>query len=157
MTPWTVASQASLFRRFPRQEHWSGLPFPSPGDLPDPGIKPKSPALQVDSLPSEPPGKPWGPLLVNQKGLKCFHWCEVQLFLWGCPQLFLLQCPCLSPQNSPSGFGGTHAPLPGKAEGDACPLFCLSAQSPFSEPPLATSRKILLKDLEQLKRMIPSE
>ena len=43
---------------FFRQEYWSGLPFPSPGDLPDPGIKPKSPALQVDSLPSEPPEKP---------------------------------------------------------------------------------------------------
>ena len=43
---------------FSRQEYWSGLPFPSPGDLPDPGIKPRSPALQADSLPSEPPGKP---------------------------------------------------------------------------------------------------
>ena len=41
-----------------RQEYWSGLPFPSPGDLPDPGIKPRSPALQADTLPSEPPGKP---------------------------------------------------------------------------------------------------
>ena len=44
---------------FPRQKHWSGLPFPSPGDLPDPGIKPGSPALQADSLVSEPPGKPY--------------------------------------------------------------------------------------------------
>ena len=43
---------------FSRQEHWSGLPFPSPGDLPHPGIEPGSPALQADSLPSEPPGKP---------------------------------------------------------------------------------------------------
>ena len=43
---------------FSRQEHWSGLPFPSPGDLSDPGIKPGFPALQADSLPSEPPGKP---------------------------------------------------------------------------------------------------
>ena len=42
---------------FFRQEYWSGLPFPSPGDLPDPGIEPKSVALQTDSLPSEPPGK----------------------------------------------------------------------------------------------------
>ena len=41
-----------------RQEYWSGLPFPSPGDLPDPGIKPRSPTLQADALPSEPPGKP---------------------------------------------------------------------------------------------------
>ena len=56
-TPWTVAFQASLSMGFSRLEHWSGLPFPSPGDLPDPGIKPSSPALQVDSLLSEPPGK----------------------------------------------------------------------------------------------------
>ena len=41
---------------FPRQEHWNGLPFPSPGDLPSPGMEPGSPALQADSLPSEPPG-----------------------------------------------------------------------------------------------------
>ena len=47
-TPWTVAHQASLFMGFSRQEYWNGLPFPSPGDLPNPGIKPGSPALQVD-------------------------------------------------------------------------------------------------------------
>ena len=57
-TPWTVACQAPLSMRFSRQEYWSGLPFPSPGDLPDPGIKPRSPALQADALPSESPGKP---------------------------------------------------------------------------------------------------
>ena len=56
-TPWTVAHQAPLSLEFSRQEYWSGLPFPSPGDLPDPGIKPGSPALQADSLPSEPPGR----------------------------------------------------------------------------------------------------
>ena len=50
VTPWTVARQAALSMRFPRQEYWSGLPLPSPGDLPDSGIKPMSPALQVDSL-----------------------------------------------------------------------------------------------------------
>ena len=54
--PRTVAHQASLSMEFSRQEYWSGLPFPSPGDLPDPGTEPKSPALQADSLPSEPPG-----------------------------------------------------------------------------------------------------
>ena len=54
--PWTVVYQASLSMGFSRQEYWSGLPFPSPGDLPDPGIKPRSPALQGDALPSEPPG-----------------------------------------------------------------------------------------------------
>ena len=58
VTPWTVAHQASQSMGFSRQEYWSGLPFPSPGDLPDPGIEPGSPALQADTLPSEPPGKP---------------------------------------------------------------------------------------------------
>ena len=57
-TPWTVARQAPLSMGFSRQEYWSGLPFPSPGDLPNPGIKPGSPALQADTLSSEPPGKP---------------------------------------------------------------------------------------------------
>ena len=57
-TPWTVARQASLCMEFSRQEYWSGLPFPSPGDLPNPGAEPGSPALQTDSSPSEPPGKP---------------------------------------------------------------------------------------------------
>ena len=56
-TPWTVARQAPLSMAFPKQESWSGLPFPSPGDLPDPGIEPGSPASQADSLPTEPPGK----------------------------------------------------------------------------------------------------
>ena len=56
-TPWTVAFQAPLFMEFSRQECWSGLPFPSPGDLPDPGIEPGSPALQADALQSEPPGR----------------------------------------------------------------------------------------------------
>ena len=57
-TPWSVAHQAPLSMGFSRQEYWSGLPFPSTGDLPDPGIEPGSPALQTDALPSEPPGKP---------------------------------------------------------------------------------------------------
>ena len=55
--PLTVACQTLPSMGFSRQEYWSGLPFPSPGDLPDQGIKPMSPALQADSLPSEPPGK----------------------------------------------------------------------------------------------------
>ena len=59
MTPWTAAHQTPLSMGFPKQEYWSGLPFPSPGDLPDPGIEPRSPTLHTDSLPSEPPGKPW--------------------------------------------------------------------------------------------------
>ena len=58
VTPWTVTYQAPPSLGFFRQEYWSGLPFPSPGDLPDPGIKPRSLALQADTLTSEPPGKP---------------------------------------------------------------------------------------------------
>ena len=57
-TPWTVVHQASLSMGFSRQEYWTEQPFPSPGDLPDPGIKPGSPALHADSLLSGPPGKP---------------------------------------------------------------------------------------------------
>ena len=55
VTPWTVAYQAHPSMGFSRQEYWSGLPFPSPGDLPHPGIEPGSPALQADTLTSEPP------------------------------------------------------------------------------------------------------
>ena len=58
VTPWTVACQASLPVGFCRQEYWSGLPFSSAGDLPNPAIEPGSPTFQADSLPSEPPGKP---------------------------------------------------------------------------------------------------
>ena len=57
MIPWAVACQAPLSMEFSGQEYWSGLPFPSPGDLPDSGTETVSPALQADSLPSEPPGK----------------------------------------------------------------------------------------------------
>ena len=56
-TPWTVAYHAPLSMGFSRQEQWSGLPFPSPEDLPHPGIEPGSPTLWADALPSEPPGK----------------------------------------------------------------------------------------------------
>ena len=56
--PWIAALQAPLSMEFSRQEYWSGFPFSSPGDLPDAGTESRSPALQADSLPSEPPGKP---------------------------------------------------------------------------------------------------
>ena len=57
-TLWTVAHQAPPPMGFSKEEYWSGLPFPSPWDLPNPGIKPRSPTLQADTLTSEPPGKP---------------------------------------------------------------------------------------------------
>ena len=58
VTPWTIAWQAALSMEFCSQEYWSGLPLPSPSNLPNPGIKPRSPTLQADSLLTEPPGKP---------------------------------------------------------------------------------------------------
>ena len=68
--PWTVAGQAPLSLGFSRQEYWSGLPFPSPGDLPDPGIKPRSPAWQADSFPSELQGSPLGVLVLCNTSLQ---------------------------------------------------------------------------------------
>ena len=70
LPPGSRAYQAPLSVGFSRQEYWSGLPFPSPGDLPNPGIEPRYPALQADALPSEPPGKPitidhrWAQILI---------------------------------------------------------------------------------------------
>ena len=67
VTPWTVAHQTLLIMGFPRQEYWSGLPFPSPGDLPDPGIKPTSPALTGRFFTTEPPGKPVYMAIINAR------------------------------------------------------------------------------------------
>ena len=58
VTSWTITYQAPWSMGFSRQEYWSGLPFPSPGDRPNPEIEPRSPTGQADSLSSEPPGKP---------------------------------------------------------------------------------------------------
>ena len=58
-TPWTIAHKAPPSMECSRQEYWNGLPFPSPGDLPDAGIELGSPALRTDNLPSEPPGNPY--------------------------------------------------------------------------------------------------
>ena len=71
VTPWTVAHQAPLSMGFSKQAYWSGLPFPSPGDLPYPGIKFWPPALHVDSLPTEPPGEPLYKLLYPLQSFLC--------------------------------------------------------------------------------------
>ena len=71
--PWTVAHQAPPSMGFSRQEYWSGLPFPSPGDFPDPGIEPRSPTLQADPLTSAPPGKPKDTLKYLQEFKKAMH------------------------------------------------------------------------------------
>ena len=74
---WIVAHQAPLSMGFPRHEYWSGLPFPSPGDLPDPGIEPRSPTLKADALTSEPPGKPqialWTVCIITKKDRSVSH------------------------------------------------------------------------------------
>ena len=70
VTLWTVAYQAPPSMGCSKQEYWSGLPFPSPGDLPDPGIEPGSPALQTDALISEPPGKSYIAIKLRKKPLQ---------------------------------------------------------------------------------------
>ena len=73
-TPWTITYQAPPSMGFSSQECWSGLPFLSLGDLPDPGIEPRSPALQADSLPSEPPWKP----LLSDKEIEDFECKDIE-------------------------------------------------------------------------------
>ena len=76
--PWTVVRQAPLSMGVFRQEYWSGLPFPSPEDLPNPGIEPRSPALQADSLPFEPQGSP---LILDKHNLFSIKQIQRPLFL----------------------------------------------------------------------------
>ena len=107
--PWTVAFQAPLSMGFSRQEYWSGLPCPPPGDLPNPGIEPRSPALQADSLPAEPPGKPkntgMGGLSVLQRifltqesnqGLLYCRWILYQLTSQASPYFLITPSICVS-------------------------------------------------------------
>ena len=70
VTPWTITYQAPLSMGFSRQKYWSGLPFPSPGHLPNAGIEPRSPAFQADALTSEPSGKPWSNAQILQARLQ---------------------------------------------------------------------------------------
>ena len=79
VTSWTVAGQAPLSMRFPRREYWSGLPFPPPWDLPDPGIEPASPALAGRFFTTEPPGKP-----LNQWTKDYFYFRITRLSDWEC-------------------------------------------------------------------------
>ena len=77
-TPWTVAYQAPPSLGFSRQEYWSGLPFPFPGDLPDPGIEPRSPAMEADALTSEPPEKPYKTVIYTSFAPQLFSFSSVQ-------------------------------------------------------------------------------
>ena len=81
-TPWTVAHQDSPSMGFSRQEYWNQLPFPSPGDLPDPGIEPGSPTLQADALLSEPPGKPHYRELECKSRKSRNTWSNRQIWPW---------------------------------------------------------------------------
>ena len=81
-TPWTVAHQAPPSMGFSRQEYCSGLPFPSPGDLPDPGIKPRSPASRADASTSEPPGKPNHPYILYMISYSWFLQVTKNEFKW---------------------------------------------------------------------------
>ena len=106
-TPWTVACQLLCQWAFSRQEYWSGLPCPPPGDLPNPGIEPRSPALQADSfLPSEPPGKPknneMGTLILLQGNFWTQESNQVNSCRWILYQLSY-QRPLRGPQLSNSG------------------------------------------------------
>ena len=85
-TPWTVAHQAPPSMEFSSQEYWSGLSFPSPGDLPDSGIEPGSPTLQTDALPSEPLGNPF---VINNSSLTML--CLIQWFLVNEGQCIILR------------------------------------------------------------------
>ena len=100
-----IAHQAPPYMEFPRQKYWSGLPCPSPGNLPDPGIEPRSASLQADSLPSRPPGKPFflAGLRSNITSSESPYW--IALVLWPFTLLFQLStilalnlrlCICLS-------------------------------------------------------------
>ena len=102
MTPWTVAYQASPSMGFSRQEYWSGLLFPSPGDLPNSGIKPGSPTLEADALNSEPPGK-----LIKKDRIH-IHILLRAKSLQSCPILCLPQVPTrlLHPWDFPGKSAG---------------------------------------------------
>ena len=121
VTPWTVARQAPLSMGFSRQEFWSGLPCPPPGDLPDPGVEFRSPALQADSLPSEPPGMPRGLIAVD--GIRCEDYpasihslvvvqplSHVHLFVT--PWVQHTRLPCPSPSQSFPNFMSTESVMP---------------------------------------------
>ena len=111
VTPWTIAYQASPSMGFSKQEYWSRLPFPSSGNLPDPGIKPGSPALQADALPSEPPGKMLGKTEGKKEKRVAKHVCVLSCSAAAAAAAKSLQsCPTLCDPigGSPPGF-----PIPG--------------------------------------------
>ena len=104
VTPWTAARQAPLSMGLSRQEHWSGLVFPSPGDLPHPGIKPTSPVWQADSLPLSHLGSPfiiyYLHTYIHTHRVTIYHLCIIFHLLTCCPPLCIVSL-CLSPVSPP--------------------------------------------------------
>ena len=126
-TPWTIPCQAPLSAKFSGQEYWSGLPCSPPGDLPDPGIEPASPALQSDALPSEPPGKSWS----GEQGLILQ---EVQenstIWAWG----WVTRAQEVAHTYRPRGTQRGHSPAyPGLWDA-SCGVDSSSARTPISSP-----------------------
>ena len=144
MTPWTVARQAPLSMGFPKQEYWSGLPFPSPGDFPDPWIKPTSSALQADSLPSEPPGKLKNTALGSLSLLQGIF--PIQESNWG-----ILHCRWILCQLSYEGSLGV--PL----KEALCSPFWSRSQSFLSQPPQQRACKHLSSVLLQTLPAVHSQ
>ena len=103
-TLWTVAHQAPPSMGFSRQEYWSGLPFPPPGDPPHPGIEPRSPILQADSLPSEPPRKPFYSYsyvnVYTTEHKEFASWTHQRLLVWSFPlRVLIITSPLWGHQN----------------------------------------------------------
>ena len=115
-TPWTVAHQAPLSMGFSTQEYWSGLPFPSPGDLPNPGIKPPTPAFTNGFFTTEPPGKPWIMVIINNYHLnysnkvKVKSLSHVQLFVT--PWTVAYQAPLSMGFSTQEYWSGVPLPSP---------------------------------------------
>ena len=91
MIPWTVTPQAPPSMGFPRQEYWTGLPFPSPEDLPDPGIKSASPAWQVDSLPLHHQEAHSFHIVLYNFHYESVHWIGLIAYLPSSPLLLLIR------------------------------------------------------------------
>ena len=102
--PWAAVHQASPFMAFSRQEYWNGFPFPPPGDLPDPGIQPESPALAGGFFTTVPPGKPI--LVVKVKLLSCVR-------LFGTPWTVAYQAPLPMGLSRQEYWNGLLFPSPG--------------------------------------------
>ena len=123
VTPWTVAYPAPPSMEFSKQEYWSGLLFPPPGDLPNPGIEPGSPTLQADALLSEPPGKPRMDIIL----LPISNYLQFSSVALSCPTLW------------PHGLQNARSPCPSPTPGvylNSCPLsqWCLPTISSFVIP-----------------------